>query len=1341
MDKIAEQFRTPPKDYSPAPIWWWSGDRLELDRLRWQMDLFKEGGVYNLVVLNLAPTGPMYGSDADRPRFLSEEWWDIFDGVCAYADEIGMRIWFYDQIGFSGANLQGELVRENAGYAGQHLECLVTEGTGLLEAHCPSGGTPLTATAAAIDEDGRTTGPFESVPVEDRRASIECSTPHRLRLIYTVQRNFDYFSAEACDRLLGMVHKEFERRLGKWFGRVIVGSFQDELPNVPAWSAEFAEAFAARKGYDLLEYASYLWEGEHSEAQQVRMDYQEVRAELAEEAFFIPFYEWHVRNGLICGFDQQGPAREGDAPGGVRSYADYLRTHRWYGAPGSDHHGETKIHSSLAHLNGRERVWIEVFHSSGWGGTLEETYDWLIPWIRAGGNLYNPHAAYYSTRGGWYEWAPPSTCWRQPYWRHYSRFADAVSRLCYLLTRGSHVCDIGVLFPTATVQAHHTLQGPLEPTLLARDCYRALVGKMYWNMPKTGVLDGDGRDFDVLSDEAVTEAVVRDGRLLIRDESYRAVVLPACSVVRERTAEILVRFAENGGLLIAVGTIPGPPSTGGEWTVKLKGLFDRGQARFIASAEALPDALSGLPKEIEAAVPTLHRRVDDYDLLFVPSLFPMATEHGPFTVWQHPDYSFSPDRYVRETSITVREKVRDAELWDPLSGERRPAAVSQDAEGRSVITVPFDQGPASVLVWKRTDERSKPLRSEEKPADSSPLHQGVLAEISGRWKTKLVPTLDNRFGDFDKPNSPGSPPVSTWYFGHRKESPGIDGITAGWQCENGDNGWTGVQATFGVYGQWTGPAAEHELPAPHSDMSAPASREVKWKAAEYSLTRGIAHDRIHVRTLGPKAHVPSEFLAFGTVEAGEAVQVRTAAWSDEEQTLLLAVGAGADKRIWVNGQEAESTDRGYLAYFPVRLREGLNALEFRLTARTKQELRAYWSFVRSRDNFARPEWLQVPAPYVKDDRVTFTGKVHLPFPPVRGTIQMAADGTASIRVNGTTVGRQGGFDPYAKGRRVLPYPVSCFRQGENTIEVVMEDIGKAAGILIDGIAEAEDGRTVTFPSGTDWTVCREAHSPQQADLWLDWKINDLSIQEPAYHELWRRPHPLPGAEWIEDRTADGTVVTLDVDAGLASGSVEWLRWTLPPGATHAIIPADGEARLWVDGKEIPIVEESTKLPNPEGVRRTAVLRIIPNRGKTGGGILRGPVTYRVGTGRMEPGDWTAQGLETYSGGVHYESAVNLDRTPKGRVILDLGEVRGTAEVRVNERQAGICIWSPYRLDVTELLTVGNNRIEITVFNTIANYLHGASPTHYIVEGQLRSGLFGPVRLLSETRIGRSTILK
>src|SRR5665811_1713298 len=208
------------------------------------------------------------------------------------------------------------------------------------------------------------------------------------------------------------------------------------------WSTQLAREFERIHGYDLVPLLDGLWEDIDGLEERVRRDYHATRASLAERAIFKPLFDWHDQRGMIAGVDQQNPARAGDPEGGVRIYADYMKTHRWYGAPGSDHHGEAKIHSSLAHLYGRDRVWLEAFHTSGWGGTLEETFDWLLPWLRGGVTLYNPHATYYGTRGGWFEWAPPSTDWRQPYWSHYRIFADAVGRLSWLLGSGVHACDV-----------------------------------------------------------------------------------------------------------------------------------------------------------------------------------------------------------------------------------------------------------------------------------------------------------------------------------------------------------------------------------------------------------------------------------------------------------------------------------------------------------------------------------------------------------------------------------------------------------------------------------------------------------------------------------------------------------------------------------------------------------------------------------------------------------------------------------------------------------------------------------------------------------------------------------
>src|SRR5260370_10844639 len=144
------------------------------------------------------------------------------------------------------------------------------------------------------------------------------------------------------------------------------------------WSTDVAEAFGAGCGYDVLPPLPALWEEYGDEAQRVRHDYHATRSALAEAAFFKPLSQWHEQRDLTCGFDQQGPARAGYPIQSVQLYADYPRTHRWYTAPGSDHHGEAKIHSSLAHLYRPPPVCITPFHTSPSGRTLAETFTSLL---------------------------------------------------------------------------------------------------------------------------------------------------------------------------------------------------------------------------------------------------------------------------------------------------------------------------------------------------------------------------------------------------------------------------------------------------------------------------------------------------------------------------------------------------------------------------------------------------------------------------------------------------------------------------------------------------------------------------------------------------------------------------------------------------------------------------------------------------------------------------------------------------------------------------------------------------------------------------------------------------
>ncbi len=148
--------------------------------------------------------------------------------------------------------------------------------------------------------------------------------------------------------------------------------FQDELQfgvDGRIWTPGFEEEFRERKGYDLQAVLAALFEDIGPITPKVRMDYMDVKVQLMEERYFKPIFDWHWPRGMIYACD---PGGRGLNP---EEFGDYFRCVRWYTAPGHDTPGgqadliKGKVSSSIAHLYQRPRVWLEGYHSLGWGAT------------------------------------------------------------------------------------------------------------------------------------------------------------------------------------------------------------------------------------------------------------------------------------------------------------------------------------------------------------------------------------------------------------------------------------------------------------------------------------------------------------------------------------------------------------------------------------------------------------------------------------------------------------------------------------------------------------------------------------------------------------------------------------------------------------------------------------------------------------------------------------------------------------------------------------------------------------------------------------------------------------
>lgn len=128
------------------------------------------------------------------------------------------------------------------------------------------------------------------------------------------------------------------------------------------------------------------------------------------------------------------------------------------------------------------------------------------------------------------------------------------------------------------------------------------------------------------------------------------------------------------------------------------------------------------------------------------------------------------------------------------------------------------------------------------------------------------------------------------------------------------------------------------------------------------------------------------------------------------------------------------------------------------------------------------------------------------------------------------------------------------------------------------------------------------------------------------------------------------------------------------------------------------------------------------------------------TDRPEPG------IKFFSGTAIYEKQIVLPPdsrlTPHAsRLILDLGNLRELAEVRLNGKPCGITWTPPFRVDVTEALRPGANKLEVEVVNFWPNRIIGDAhlpPEQRRTRTNIRkltrdtklmeSGLFGPVVL-------------
>ncbi len=625
-----------------------------------------------------------------RDYLVSPRQWEIFRyGMQAAADR-GMVLWWYDEKGYPSGTAGGLVTANHPEFASLGLACYHLSVTGpadvvyLRPPSCRAmvwvGGIQGDLGAACRERfvdlgdqvDGEGTlrwsapaGQWTLLYLAERVAepkSIPSGIGEEMRhyvnlLDPNVTAEFIRLTHEAYFRALPpdiwkRVRAVFtdEPTLESDYGVPTVGpdcKDRDRPPYVP-WLATFPDAFIKAKGYDLRSCLYGLFCSESEEACYVRQDFYEVLTRVYVDAYYGQIAAWcrahgiaasgHVLNeewlGLHVGNHGSlfAVLRRMDLPGMDMLDGDPLSMLNGLGFLSAKQTG------SVAHLIDAEEVHSEC---CDWVQHNHHTSANLPQRLGQGNLLYILGVNQITSYWGWGDIGEKA----------YRIYNDYMGRLALLLRGGRHVCDVAMLYPIRAAWATTVPHSPvpemnIDGNRLSDRLDR--IGGTGYAQPVRDLLRSQ-IDLDIIDEEAILEAAVKDGSLCIAQERYRIVVIPRADTVGAAALEKLAAFGEAGGRVLFIDETPvraenQPAST--RLRHAIQKLLASGDGRTVALDDIAAAVRAAGADDFRLAIPDpdilyTHRNVDGSDVYFlingaaVPKrICPRLSVPGPYVLFR-----------------------------------------------------------------------------------------------------------------------------------------------------------------------------------------------------------------------------------------------------------------------------------------------------------------------------------------------------------------------------------------------------------------------------------------------------------------------------------------------------------------------------------------------------------------------------------------------------------------------------------------------------------------------------------------------------------------------------------
>lgn len=743
IEKVYEAFRNPPAEARPFVRWWWNNNQVEEKEILRELDVLKAAGIGGVEINPIEAVNKPEESKAKVLTWRSEEWDKLLLAACKGAKERGMLV---DIIAGSGWPFGGKFLKPDDQIMLLSVKSKVVKGGAKFEMNLNKliGDKPAKISFVKVFPKQLTSlDQVKDVTAslgDDRVLVIDLEQGEHVISCGFVETGFcevvfgvpgadgpamDHMQKNVTraylDRLRGV-----EKTWGEPLSNYVRAIFCDSIETMESnWTHDMSYRFQKRKGYDINPWLPFVIGKEqqvaspelHEKIQRVRYDWSEHLVSVFLSSFTEEYAKFCHDHGLLSRYQAYGiPLLMGLAEGYM--IADIPESNNWLYSQDvidpmdppyftwNQKHGYmiwNKYAAAAAHMRGKKVISSEamtntkkVFHTTlatikqaddmnfitGITHSVLHGYNYVPPdvpfpgWIRFG--------TFFSEHNTW--------------WPYFSRWVDYNARLSAVFQESRPVVEVAVLGRTAD---HWSATGLFRDPIHLQPRY---LHRLWEPLSQIGL----GSDY--LHETVFESAEIEKGHLKIGPMSYKLLLVADAVSLNPSTADTIRRFAESGGKLVFIGSVPSrSPSMvdAAQNDAKVHSSIQqalKAGAHLLksptdeADSNQLREWTTGLLDKVSfkralsissphEALYSLQHRAPDAEILF------FANTHRKDSVKSRVEFSLGESGLWR---------------WNPETGERTPYDLPYDAGGFEIDLNPLE----SVLLV--TGEKSAALTKNSK---------------------------------------------------------------------------------------------------------------------------------------------------------------------------------------------------------------------------------------------------------------------------------------------------------------------------------------------------------------------------------------------------------------------------------------------------------------------------------------------------------------------------------------------------------------------------------------------------------------------------------------------------